>query len=310
MSDTRDAMTLVAELFAAVNHGLCDDVIDFYADDCDVELAFSHSERARGRAEIDAAWRHEFSAYIGALPGGLRYSVHRIAGIETGWGWVRADWARALRNRASGAESHERGYSYFWIEEGKICRQRSITEGPAAREATAAIPSAQTAAVQSTPVPCGRRYPAKPVVGVGGIVFNDAGDVLLVKRKHEPLAQQWSLPGGGLDVGETLEAGTAREIKEETGLEVEVGPMVEAFDRILLDDAGQVSYHFVLVDYLCRCVGGELMAASDASACAWVPVAQLSDYPMAEKPRDVIAKAVVMRRAMTTGDTEVAGPIR
>ena len=91
-------------------------------------------------------------------------------------------------------------------------------------------------------------------------MLSDDGRVLLVKRRHEPLAGQWSLPGGMLELGETLEAGIAREMQEETGLVVTVGPVVEAFDRILLDDTGRVRYHFVLVDYLCRVRGGTLRA--------------------------------------------------
>ena len=78
------------------------------------------------------------------------------------------------------------------------------------------------------------------------------GKVVLVKRRFEPLAGQWSLPGGRLELGETLEAGLAREMLEETGLEVEVGPVVDVFDRILLDPERKVRYHYVLIDYLCR----------------------------------------------------------
>ena len=82
------------------------------------------------------------------------------------------------------------------------------------------------------------------------------GKVVLVKRRFEPLAGQWSLPGGRLELGETLEAGLAREMLEETGLEVEVGPVVDVFDRILLDPERKVRYHYVLIDYLCRPIGG------------------------------------------------------
>ncbi len=76
--------------------------------------------------------------------------------------------------------------------------------------------------------------------------------VVLVKRRFEPLAGEWSLPGGKLEVGETLEAAIAREIVEETGLVVDVGPMVEVLDRIFRDGDGRVRYHYVLVDYVCR----------------------------------------------------------
>ena len=113
-----------------------------------------------------------------------------------------------------------------------------------------------------------RKYPPRPVVGVGAVILHD-DRVVLIQRKYEPLAGQWSLPGGTLELGESLEAGVAREIGEETGLDVEVGPVVEVFDRILLDAGGRVQYHFVLVDYLCRPIGGQLQAGSDVDDAVW-----------------------------------------
>jgi 8-oxo-dGTP diphosphatase len=102
----------------------------------------------------------------------------------------------------------------------------------------------------------------RPIVGVGAVIMQD-GKVVLIKRRYEPLKGQWSLPGGGVEVGETLEAAVAREMLEETGLEVEVGPVVEVFDRIMRDEDQRVRYHYVLVDYLCWPVAGELQAGSD-----------------------------------------------
>ena len=121
--------------------------------------------------------------------------------------------------------------------------------------------------------------------------MSDAGQVLIVKRRQEPLAGQWSLPGGMLEIGETLEAGVRREIEEETGLIVDVGPVVEAFDRILLDDSGQVRYHFVLIDYLCRVRGGVLRAGSDVTAAEFADPNALAPYRMTGKAEDVIRKA-------------------
>lgn len=283
-------MTMVGEWFAAVNHNDINTLARLYADDCAIELCLADDEpTVRGRDAVVAAWTRECASYSGALPGGRRFDVTRIGGIETGWGWVRADFARGLRRNRDGAETMDRGYAYFWIEDGAIRRQRTIVRAADRRE-----PIETT-----TPPPgAGRKYPSKPVLGVGAVVFNERGDVLLVKRKHEPLALQWSLPGGGLDSGETLEAGTAREILEETGLIVEVGPLIEVFDRILLDDDANVRYHFVLVDYLCRPIGGTLSAQSDASDAAWVAVDRLAEYAVAEKPRDVIAKAVTMKELL------------
>ena len=140
-----------------------------------------------------------------------------------------------------------------------------------------------------------RQYPERPIVGVGAVIV-DAGKVVLVRRRYEPLAGQWSLPGGTLELGETLETGTAREIREETGLHVEVGPIIEVFDRIMLDDERRVRYHFVLVDYLCRPVGGELQAGSDVDDAALVAPASLGPYNLTDKARAVIARALELDR--------------
>ncbi len=136
-----------------------------------------------------------------------------------------------------------------------------------------------------------RRYPSRPIVGVGAVVLMDDRRVVLVKRKFEPLAGQWSLPGGGLEVGESLEAGAAREVLEETGLIVHVGPVIEVFDRILVDEGGDVEYHFVLVDYLCRPAGGALAAGSDVADVALAGGDDLASYRLTEKARSVIARA-------------------
>ena len=125
--------------------------------------------------------------------------------------------------------------------------------------------------------------------------MDESGRVLLVKRRYEPLAGQWSLPGGALEVGETLEAGVAREIAEETGLVVDVGPAVEVFDRILVDESGGVRYHFVLVDYLCGVAGGALQAGSDVDDARFVDPADVASLRVAAKAQDVIARALRMR---------------
>jgi len=99
--------------------------------------------------------------------------------------------------------------------------------------------------------------------------------VILVRRGHQPLAGEWSLPGGTLEVGETLVAAIAREVAEETGLIVDVGPVIEVFDRIMLDDQQRVQYHFVLVDFLGGPAGGALRAGSDATDIVVVDPAAL-----------------------------------
>ena len=137
----------------------------------------------------------------------------------------------------------------------------------------------------------GRQYPERPVIGVGGVVLADEA-IVLVKRSHEPLAGEWSLPGGALELGETLEAGIAREVFEETGLIVSVGPVIEVFDRIALDDSRRVQYHFVLVDYLCRAVGGELRRGSDAADVALADPRNLNQYRLTDKAVDVIERGI------------------
>ena len=151
-----------------------------------------------------------------------------------------------------------------------------------------------------------REYPARPIVGVGAVVYVTAEDaaalhlplpgVILVRRGHQPLAGEWSLPGGTLEVGETLAAAIAREVAEETGLVVDVGPVIEVFDRIMLDDQQRVQYHFVLVDYLCRPAGGALRAGSDATEIVVADPAALDSFRLTDQAASVIARGLEMVR--------------
>ena len=142
-----------------------------------------------------------------------------------------------------------------------------------------------------------RRYPERPYVGIGGIIVHE-GRVVLVKRRFEPLAGQWSIPGGAVEVGETLEACLVREMSEETGFVVEVGPVVEVLDRITRDEEGRVLYHFVLIDYLCWPIGGELRAGSDVAEAALAEPSELAQYQLTEKATAVIERALEMARDM------------
>src|SRR5437764_13889853 len=113
-----------------------------------------------------------------------------------------------------------------------------------------------------------REFPELPLVGVGAIIIE--GDrVMLVKRAQQPIQGQWSIPGGGLEVGEMVREAAVREAREETGLIVEPGELLGVYDRILRDPEERVQYHYVLIDFLCRPVGGELLAAYDAVEVRW-----------------------------------------
>jgi ADP-ribose pyrophosphatase YjhB (NUDIX family) len=112
---------------------------------------------------------------------------------------------------------------------------------------------------------------------VGAVVVRD-GKSLVIKRAHEPRKGEWSLPGGLLELGESLQDAVRREIKEETSLDIDVGPIIETFDRVHHDDQGKIRYHFVIVDFLCWASGGDAVPGSDAEAVAWVTAAEIDDY--------------------------------
>jgi mutator protein MutT len=140
-----------------------------------------------------------------------------------------------------------------------------------------------------------RKFPERPIVGVGAVVVGEKG-VVLVKRAHEPLKGEWSLPGGAVEVGETLIEAVEREVREETGLHVRVGPVVEVLDRVHRAADGRVEYHFVLIDYLCSVTSGNLAQGSDAADVCWAALADLSKYQLAEPTTTVIAKALELAR--------------
>jgi mutator protein MutT len=131
--------------------------------------------------------------------------------------------------------------------------------------------------------------PAAPVVGVGGVVIRDER-VLLIRRAKPPLLDRWAIPGGTVELGETLEQALVREMEEETSLRVELVELLTVFDRVERDDEG-VLYHFVIVDYLCRWLSGEARAGSDARDVAWATPAELAGYDLPAKAREVVEAA-------------------
>lgn len=135
------------------------------------------------------------------------------------------------------------------------------------------------------------------MLGVGALII-EHNRILLVERGREPLKGCWSLPGGVLETGETLEQGIRREVLEETGLVIEPLEVVEIFERIMRDNEGCPEYHYVLIDYLCRPTGGSLQAADDVSRAEWVRKRSISGYHLTEGTLEVIEKAfdLVSRR--------------
>ncbi len=137
-----------------------------------------------------------------------------------------------------------------------------------------------------------RRYPAHPLLGVGALIFGEEG-VLLVERGRPPLEGYWSLPGGLVETGERLEDAVAREVWEETGLKVQPGRIATIFERIMpgtgaVEQPGKCEYHYVLVDFYCQVLGGELRAGDDSKAARWFLLPELASLKLTEGTREVI----------------------
>jgi ADP-ribose pyrophosphatase YjhB (NUDIX family) len=142
--------------------------------------------------------------------------------------------------------------------------------------------------------------PARPVLGAAAVVIHD-GRVVLIRRGKAPSAGEWSIPGGAVELGESVEAALRREVREETGLEIAVGCFLEVFERVERDDDGVVRFHFVVLDYAATVVGGTLRAGDDAADVALVDPGDLGRYALADTVRRVISSAMRSRREDPAG---------
>jgi 8-oxo-dGTP diphosphatase len=142
----------------------------------------------------------------------------------------------------------------------------------------------------------GRDYPDRPLLGVGAIIVRD-DQILLVRRSNPPMQGEWSIPGGLVETGETTREAIIREVREETGLDIEVVKLAEVFERIVRDPDSRVQYHYVLIDYVCRATTGEAHAASDVSEVRWVNTDRLEKLAVAPETCEVIRKALNSRDA-------------
>jgi len=151
-------------------------------------------------------------------------------------------------------------------------------------------------------VPLKREYPERPIVGVGGVII-EGGRAVLIRRGAEPLKGEWSIPGGRLELGESLQAGVARELLEETGIQVHVLELIEVFDRIYYDvdvpaaaSSRSPRFHYVIVDYLCRRFAGDLRAGGDVTDAALVSEGELDKFNLTPTAIRILKKAFAMDR--------------
>jgi mutator protein MutT len=134
-----------------------------------------------------------------------------------------------------------------------------------------------------------RLYPKQPVVGVGAVIIKD-GKILLEKRKSAPGRGKWSIPGGLVELGESVSQSVVREVAEETGLEVYQPELIDVVDNVVRDENGEVKYHFVIIDYFVKLKGGNVKASSDAEELQWVPLGEVEKYDLTKTFRAFIQR--------------------
>ncbi len=156
----------------------------------------------------------------------------------------------------------------------------------------------------SRAVTLNRRYPEAPLVGTAATVFNDAGRVLIVQRGHAPRKGSWGLPGGLLDLGERLEDGVRRELREECAIEIDVRGLVTTFESLHWDDDGRLEYHYIVIEYWATLAGGEPTAADDAAAVAWADLDDLEQWALLPDTLRVIRQAHTQWQAWRNGSRD------
>lgn len=151
--------------------------------------------------------------------------------------------------------------------------------------------------MQTEPIRAQRRYPVAPLVGVGVVVFNAQGEVLLAQRGKPPRQGEWSLPGGLIDLGETLAAAARREVWEECAIEIELGGLIAPFEPIIHDAEGRLEYHYVILDYWARHLRGTAIAQDDAAAVAWAAVSGLDEFKLQADTYQMIMNGYALWRS-------------
>ncbi len=140
-------------------------------------------------------------------------------------------------------------------------------------------------------MPDSREYPTRPICGVG-VVVRKGDSVLLIQRGREPRLGEWTVPGGAVELGESLRDAARREIREECGVEIELGEVVDAFEIVVHDEAGKVQYHYIVIDFAATFSAGELRPADDITDARWVTLSELGKYSLDEKTREEIVKVL------------------
>ena len=134
-----------------------------------------------------------------------------------------------------------------------------------------------------------KEYPEHPMVGVGAIIVQN-GKILIVRRSSEPGKGKWSVPGGLVELGETVEQAVVREVREECGLDVEVDRLIDVVDSMTFDRNGRLKYHFIILDFFVKIKGGKLRPGDDAKEAMWVSLEEVENYDLTKTFRDFLKR--------------------